>query len=177
MASLTQGLNRSSFSCMLPLAARRERRLFDPGESEDSFEDGIVNRSKFLVHCFFVSCSIAALTRSVWDGVYTKLQANRGQNAYREDCLKCHGESLGGGEGGPPLAGEGFLRRWNGKSVGDLSEVIKKTMPSDDPGNLSSREYSDIVAYILSVNEFPAGQKELDRDVAALKEIRIEVKR
>jgi cytochrome c len=109
--------------------------------------------------------------------VYTKEQANRGLATYREECLKCHGESLGGGEAGPPLAGEEFLRKWNGKTVGDLSAVIRKTMPLDDPGNLSSREYLDIVAYILSMNEFPTGQKELDRDVAALNEIRIEMKR
>jgi hypothetical protein len=54
---------------------------------------------------------------------------------------------------------------------------MRKTMPSDDPGNLSSRQYSDLVAYILSVNEFPAGQKELDREMASLDEIRIEMKR
>ena len=36
-------------------------------------------------------------------------------------------------------------------------------MPSDDPGNLSTRQYADVVAYILSFNEFPVGQKELDR--------------
>ena len=136
-----------------------------------------MHRAKFLIHCFLVSCSVAAVNRSVWDGVYTKEQANRGKAAYGEECLKCHGENLGGGEGGPPLASEEFLRKWNGKTVGDLSRVISKTMPADDPGNLSSREYSDIVAYILSVNEFPTGQKELDRDVAALKEIRIEMKR
>ena len=137
----------------------------------------MVHRAKLLLLWFVVSCSAAAVTRSVWDGVYTKEQANRGQAAYREDCLKCHGENLGGGEGGPQLAGEEFLRKWNGKTVGDLSGVISKTMPADDPGNLSIREYSDIVAYILSVNEFPTGQKELDRDVAALNEIRIEMKR
>jgi mono/diheme cytochrome c family protein len=137
----------------------------------------MVNRAKLLLQCFLVSWSAAAVTRSVWDGVYTKEQANRGQAPYREECLKCHGENLGGGEGGPPLAGEEFLRKWNGKSVGDLSRIISKTMPADDPGNLSSREYSDIVAYLLSVNEFPAGPKELDRDVAALNEIRIETKR
>ena len=50
-------------------------------------------------------------------------------------------------------------------------------MPSDDPGSLSTRQYSDIVAYILSVNEFPAGQKELDREMDSLNEIRIETKR
>jgi mono/diheme cytochrome c family protein len=137
----------------------------------------MVHRAKLLIHCFLVFGSAAAVARSVWDGVYTRQQANRGQATYREVCLKCHGENLGGGEAGPPLAGEEFLRKWNGKTVGDLSGVIIKTMPADDPGNLSSREYSDMVAYILSVNEFPAGQKELDRDVAALNEIRIEMKR
>ena len=131
---------------------------------------------KLPIFCFLVLISPAAVTRSVWDGVYTKEQANRGQTVYREECLKCHGENLGGGEGGPALAGEEFRQKWNGKTVGDLFGVIRKTMPSDDPGNLSSREYSDLVAYILSVNEFPAGQKELDREVAALNEIRIEVK-
>ena len=137
----------------------------------------MVHRAKLLLGYYFVFCSAAAVTRSVWDGVYTKEQANRGQGAYREECLKCHGENLGGGEGGPALASEEFLRKWNGKTVGDLSGVISKPMPADDPGNLSRREYSDIVAYILSMNEFPAGPKELDRDVAALNEIRIEMKR
>jgi len=113
----------------------------------------------------------------VWDGVYTKQQAGRGQGTYGEVCLKCHGETLGGGEGGPALAGEEFRQKWNGKTAGDLFGLIRKSMPSDDPGSLSSREYSDLVAYILSMNEFPAGPKELDRDVAALNEIRIEVKR
>lgn len=112
----------------------------------------------------------------MWDGVFTKEQAGRGQATYREECSKCHGESLDGGEAGPPLAGGEFRRKWNGKTAGDLFGTIRKTMPSDDPGNLSSREYSDLVAYILSMNEFPAGQKELDRDVAALNQIRIEAK-
>ena len=48
---------------------------------------------------------------------------------------------------------------------------------SDDPGNLSTRQYADLVAYIFSTNNFPAGQKELDRDAAPLKEIRIEPKK
>ena len=132
--------------------------------------------SKPILFGVLVACSAAAVTRSVWDGVYTKEQATRGQATYREECLRCHGESLGGGEGGPLLAGAEFRQKWNGKTAGDLFGVMRKTMPSDDPGNLSSREYADLVAYILSANEYPAGQKDLDRDVAALNEIRIEVK-
>ena len=50
-------------------------------------------------------------------------------------------------------------------------------MPSDDPGNLSRREYADIVAYLLGSNEFPVGDKELPSDIATLNEIRIENKR
>jgi mono/diheme cytochrome c family protein len=136
-----------------------------------------VQRVHFLIPCFLVFGSAAAVARSVWDGVYTKEQAKRGQATYGEVCLKCHGESLSGGEAAPAMAGEEFRKNWNGKTAGDLFGVMRKTMPSDDPGNLSSREYSDLVAYILSVNEFPAGQKELERDVAALNEIRIEPKR
>ena len=122
-------------------------------------------------------CSVAAVSRSVWDGVYTKEQAIRGRTAYREECLKCHAENLAGGEAAPALVGDEFLQKWNGKTAGALFELIRKTMPSDDPGGLSSRQYSDMLAYILSANEFPAGQKELDREIAPLNEIRIETKK
>ncbi len=127
--------------------------------------------------CVVAACLLSAFSRSVWDGVYTKDQAQRGQTTYRENCAKCHGENLGGGEAGPALTGEEFLRSWRGKTAGDLFAVIRKTMPSEDPGSLSTREYSDIVAFIFSANDFPAGAKELDRDLSSLNEIRIEVKR
>ncbi len=42
--------------------------------------------------------SLFAISRSVWEGVYTKEQAQRGLAAYRENCAKCHGDNLGGGE-------------------------------------------------------------------------------
>src|SRR5262245_42339619 len=41
---------------------------------------------------------------TVWDGVFTGAQAERGQSAYRERCQSCHGEKLEGGVG-PALAG------------------------------------------------------------------------
>jgi len=133
--------------------------------------------TRIALFCLLLGCSAAAVSRSVWDGVYTKEQAGRGQTVYREECLKCHAENLMGGEASPPLAGDEFLHRWTGKTAGDLFEVIRKTMPSDDPGNLSSRQCSDVLAYILKANEFPAGEKELDRETAPLNEIRIEAKR
>jgi S-disulfanyl-L-cysteine oxidoreductase SoxD len=135
-----------------------------------------LTRVQVLILGFVAYGLAAAASRSVWDGVYTKDQARRGKATYQEECLKCHGETLGSGEAGPALAGEEFRQKWNAKTVGALFALINKTMPSDDPGNLSSREYSDLVAYILNVNEYPAGQKELDRDVVTLNEIRIEAK-
>ena len=135
-----------------------------------------MHRARVSILYLVVCCSAAAVTRSVWDGVYTKEQAKRGLATYGEECQKCHGENMGGGEGGPPMVGEEFLRKWNGKTAGDLFAITRKTMPMDDPGSLGSKEYADLVAYILSVNDFPAGPKELDRDITALNEIRIEMK-
>jgi len=126
--------------------------------------------------CVLIAGLVSALSRSVWDGVYTKEQARRGQTAYRENCARCHGENLGGGEAGPPLVGHDFIQPWTGKTAGDLFTTLRKTMPSEDPGSLSTREYSDLVAFIFSANEFPAGTRELDREINSLNEIRIEGK-
>jgi mono/diheme cytochrome c family protein len=81
-------------------------------------------------------------TRSVWDGVYTDAQAKRGQGLYNQHCASCHGDQLTGGEMAPPLAGGEFLSNWNGLTLGDLFERIRKTMPLNEPGNLN-REKSD----------------------------------
>jgi S-disulfanyl-L-cysteine oxidoreductase SoxD len=126
--------------------------------------------------CFFLALAMAAAPRSVREGVYTKEQANRGQATYRTECARCHGENLLGGDDAPELAGADFLQKWNGNPVGRLFDLIRKTMPSDGPGTISARQSSDLVAYLLSANELPAGQKELETDAAALNEIRIEPK-
>jgi len=135
-----------------------------------------MNRARVWIGCFSIFCCLGAGSRSVWDGVYSKAQATQGQNIYAEECMRCHGETLGGGEGGPSLAGKEFLEKWNGKTAGKLFGTIRKSMPSDNPGSISTRQSSELVAYILSVNEFPAGSKDLDSDTGSLDEIRIEVK-
>jgi mono/diheme cytochrome c family protein len=136
-----------------------------------------MRRAVVSVLLVLLSSSFAAVPGSVWDGVYTKQQAGRGLSGYREECLKCHGENLMGGEAAAALAGDEFLQKWNGKTAGDLFELIRKTMPSEDPGGLSRRQYGDILAYILSVNGFPGGQKELESETESLNGIRIEAKR
>jgi quinoprotein glucose dehydrogenase len=118
-----------------------------------------------------------AQSRSVWDGVYTVEQAGRGQGLYFSACASCHGTALSGGESAPPLAGGDFLSNWNGLTVGDLFERIRTTMPADRPGRLSREQNADILAFLLSMNQFPAGQAELERQTEALKQIRLEATR
>ncbi|HMD40407.1 MAG TPA: cytochrome c [Candidatus Acidoferrum sp.] len=116
----------------------------------------------------------AAETKSVWDGVYTEEQAKRGEPLYYKQCASCHGQLLTGGESAPPLTGGAFLANWNGLTLGDLFERMRKTMPQNAPGKLSRQENADILAYALSVNKFPAGKTELSRQTEFLKEIRFE---
>ncbi|HTB12809.1 MAG TPA: cytochrome c [Bryobacteraceae bacterium] len=113
-------------------------------------------------------------TRSVWDGVYTQEQADRGRPLYNEHCASCHADTLMGGEMSPPLVGGEFMSNWNGLTLGDLFERIRTTMPQSKPGKLSREVNADITAYILSVNKFPAGKTELPHSAEFLKDIRID---
>ena len=117
---------------------------------------------------------LAQEKRSVWDGVYTAEQAKRGQARYNQQCASCHGDTLAGGESAPPLAGGEFLSTWNGLTAGELFDRTRTTMPQSRPGSLSREANAEILAYILSVNQFPAGKVELPQSSEALREIQID---
>ena len=57
----------------------------------------------------------------------------------------------------PPLAGEAFRTLWAGRSVRTLYDSAK-TMPPANPGSLSDAAYASIVAYMLQVNGYAAGE-------------------
>ena len=116
-------------------------------------------------------------TRSVWDGVYTDEQAKRGEEVYHRECAACHGDLLTGGESAPPLTGGAFQANWNGLTLGDLFDRIRKTMPQSKPGLLTRQQNADVLAFMLSINKFPAGKTELYRQSEMLKEIRFETKK
>jgi len=46
-------------------------------------------------------------------------------------------------------------------------------MPANDPGSLNNAETAQVLAYILSFNQFPAGTTALPTDEAALGQIAI----
>jgi mono/diheme cytochrome c family protein len=111
--------------------------------------------------------------RNVWDGVYTADQATQGKAVFADKCTTCHGADLNGAEMAPPLAGGTFLGDWVGQSADDLFTRIHTTMPASDPGSLSNAQVSQVMAYILSVNQFPAGTTALPSDDAGLSQIAI----
>jgi S-disulfanyl-L-cysteine oxidoreductase SoxD len=114
--------------------------------------------------------------RTVWDGVYSREQAERGHVEYDRRCADCHGDELEGDiVEHPALAGGSFRDKWNGENLGALFERIHRDMPQRKPGSLSRETTVDLIAYILSANDYPAG-RDLPRDTPSLAEIRIESK-
>ena len=118
----------------------------------------------------------AAQTRTVWDGVYTDAQAERGRASYQQSCAACHREDLRGDSTAPSLVGESFTFLWGDMEVGELLARMQKLMPPERPGSLPAQTYIDIVAFMLQKNAFPSGDLELNTDTAAL-EILITPKR
>jgi cytochrome c len=125
----------------------------------------------FVIAAGFIS---AQPSRSVWDGVYTTEQSKRGATLYANACASCHGTALNGGESAPPLTGGEFFSNWNGLTVGDLFERIRVSMPADNPGKLTREQDADILAFMLSMNQFPEGNTELEHRTEVLKQIRFE---
>jgi hypothetical protein len=47
-------------------------------------------------------------------------------------------------------------------------------MPNNAPGSLSKAQYADVVAYILKVNNYPAGSTELLPNTTAMKGVTLQ---
>jgi mono/diheme cytochrome c family protein len=107
----------------------------------------------------------ASAERPTSSGVYTQAQAARGEGAYQTSCQSCHAKS--------EYTGDKFKVAWVSKTAFDIFDVIRSQMPEDNPGSLERAQYVDIVAYIFSLNAFPAGSADLPGDDAALKMVRI----
>ncbi len=104
--------------------------------------------------------------RTTMLGSYTESQARKGEEAYRKFCSECHTPRF--------YASRAFRQTWNGRSVFDLFELIRTTMPGDRPGRLSRGQYADIVAYLFRLNGMPAGDQALSTEEVGLTRIRIE---
>lgn len=101
---------------------------------------------------------------------YTEAQVHRAEPLYADKCAECHGENMRGGGmgGGAPLSGAGFQAKWSGKPVSALYDFLRTQMPQNRPGTLTDQQYADLVALILSANDYAAGSTEVPPDSKAL---------
>lgn len=108
----------------------------------------------------------AATAAAGGGGVYTAAQAKRGAGFFNSRCSVCHQRD--------DFAGQHFLSTWGGAPAGELFMLISTTMPQDNPASLALQEYADILAYLLSMNGMPAGDRELPGNQDALNAILIQ---
>lgn len=118
-----------------------------------------------------ITSASAQSTANVWDGVYTKSQAERGKNSYDERCAACHGAQMQGIEEAPTLKQGAFIYNWDGLPVSVLFQRLRETMPLDDPRGTSRKIKADILAFIMSENNFPEGKQPLPYQNSQLKRI------
>ncbi len=109
----------------------------------------------------------APVLRSVRDGVFTVAQAERGAQVFEQVCMRCHQPEQ--------FTGPGFIDAWSGQTVDALFEVIRTTMPEDNPSSLKKHEYAAVLAFLFRLNGIPAGEADLPSTARKLKQIRIEV--
>src|SRR6185295_7080276 len=81
---------------------------------------------------------------SIWRGVYTAAQAERGKAVYMRQCSRCHGEDLGGRRD-YPLSCERFMERWEAHTLDHLVVLIRTSMPPDGIGTVAADDTRDIV--------------------------------
>ena len=101
-----------------------------------------------------IGSGASAQPKTVNDGVFTAEQAKAGEMVYESSCKTCHDMKFY----------ENTLKSWNSQPLVYLWETIMGTMPADNPGSLMFEEYTDVLAYILSENDFPAGDVALNHD-------------
>lgn len=103
---------------------------------------------------------------SVRSGVYTAAQAERGAQIFEERCTTCHQQEQ--------FVGPKYMSSWTGQPAHSLFDLIRRTMPEDNPSSLQRQEYADLLAYIFKINGMPAGETELKDSDSELKQVIIE---
>lgn len=98
------------------------------------------------------------------DGFFTAAQASRGERRFAQLCADCHRTVE-------------ITRSWfsgfTHQNAGELYTIMSMTMPETSPGSLDDDDYADILAYLLRLNDYPAGDAELPADRSVLGAIAI----
>ena len=98
------------------------------------------------------------------DRIYSKEQAKSGEELYKTICLICHDKKYF----------RPVFKAWRGQSLGTFFLVMNASMPESNPGSLHIEEYTDILAYMLSLSRYSAGENRLSSSTEYLNSITIE---
>ena len=124
-----------------------------------------------LSMCALLAVVISAAAdgkKTIADKVYSTAQADRGEARFKTSCSSCHTTSS--------FSGGAFADRWSGQTMAEPFDFVSNVMPENDPGSLEAEEYVSVLAFLLRVNGYPAGDADLPTDSASLKTIAIDTK-
>src|SRR5437016_3151392 len=95
------------------------------------------------------AASAQQAARSTSNGVFTAEQAKAGERAYQARCASCHGADLQSTdpEAAPDLTEELFKFGWKGKTLAEVFEQIRSTMPLSTARSLDDQTYLDVLMY------------------------------
>ncbi|MBK6817316.1 MAG: PQQ-binding-like beta-propeller repeat protein [Saprospiraceae bacterium] len=135
--------------------------------------------SKLLLSCILLICICCKskvpdplIATTAQGGVYTTEQAVSVAMLYSTACASCHGPAGRGTEGGPPLTGSLFLSKWKDLPLANLFDLTKNTMPKNNPRAYDDSIYVSLIAYLLQLNNYPAGALALSPDKNLLSQIK-----
>jgi alcohol dehydrogenase (cytochrome c) len=129
-----------------------------------------MNPTRCFLPCLAFLALAAANVNAKPDVSYTSAQGARGGVVYRQYCAECHGSNLQG-ESGPELMGQTFRSSYGGGTAAPLYDFTSRQMPQNAPASLTSAQYLDVTAYILSRNGIPAGTTALS--IASLAQVHV----
>ena len=110
---------------------------------------------------------------TIWDGVYTAGQAERGKATFDLSCSRCHNSDLTGSDRGPTLVGDKFLASWLDGNLEALFSFIRDQMPQGSANIVNDAAKADVLAYILQRNNYPTGKTELPPDTGKLEMVQV----
>jgi mono/diheme cytochrome c family protein len=106
-----------------------------------------------LIAAGILSASQEDDQRSVQTGVYSDKQAASGEELFTQACMACHQPA--------EFREGGYMAGWTGSTANDFLELVRTTMPEDNPGRLRRREYVDIIAYFFKMAGLPSGAEDM----------------
>ena len=84
---------------------------------------------------------------------FSRAQVDAGKKLYvDQQCATCHGASMTGTNAAPALADDGFRNAWRTRTLPELLDCTRNTMPPGRAGTLTDAQYQNLIAAILDAN-------------------------